>query len=64
MDYRGLESGDLLKALGDDAQRWAQAFMQIIVEPGKEIDEALMIAWFANAIEHSNDVRRWARERQ
>jgi hypothetical protein len=57
-DYTEMQAGDMLQAVGDDAVKWAKAFCQII--PGA--DEALMIAWFANAIEHSSDVRRWRKE--
>ncbi len=48
-DYR--EGMDILKMVGTDASKWAEAFQQLIVDPGKEIDEGLMIGWFANAIE-------------
>lgn len=48
---RNLSDGALLRVLGDDAGRWASAFMRIVVKPGVAIDEGLMIGWFANAIE-------------
>ena len=52
-----------LSALGDDARKWAQAFSQSAVNLGyPPMDEGWLIAWFANAIEHSSDVRRWRRE--
>ncbi|MCA0358718.1 MAG: hypothetical protein LCH78_18040 [Proteobacteria bacterium] len=51
-NYAAMSPGDMLTALGDDAQKWAEAFCQI--HGG---DEDLMLAWFANAIEHSHDVR-------
>jgi hypothetical protein len=34
-----------------DAQKWAQEFMRLFGDKRDEIDEGLMIAWFANAIE-------------
>lgn len=56
IDYAGLSAGKLVDTCGLDAAKWAAAFMQLVV--GKEtlagkalIDEGLMIAWFANAIE-------------
>ena len=41
---------DLVKTQDVDAQKWAQSFMQTITEHKIEIDESLMISWFANAI--------------
>jgi hypothetical protein len=62
-DYIAMTSADMLTALGDDGQKWAKAFIQIIDKIGRDkIDEGFMIGWFANAIEHSNAVRRWRRE--
>jgi hypothetical protein len=62
-NYAAMSDGDVLQALGDNGQKWAQAFMQTIGRIGRDkIDEGLMVVWFANAIEHSNDVRRWQRE--
>lgn len=62
-NYCDMQGGDMLKALGDNGQLWAQAFIQIIDRIGRDkIDEGFMIGWFANVIEHSNAVRRWARE--
>jgi hypothetical protein len=60
-DYTVMKDGDLLEALGDDASKWAEAFCQIKASArwsADDIDRDLMIAWFANAIEHSHDVRR------
>lgn len=45
-----------VSAWGDDAKRWAAEFMTR-VEAGVVIDEALMLGWFANAIEVSHDTR-------
>src|SRR5258707_15656595 len=57
-DYKAMQAGDMLAAMGDDARKWADAFCQL--NPGA--DWGLMLGWFASSIEHSNDVRRWRRE--
>ena len=60
-DYSEMTAGELLNELGDDARKWATAFGQrFTVSDDKgpvEDQEGLMLAWFANAIEHSHDVR-------
>lgn len=59
-DYTAMESVEMLTALGDDAGKWAAAFCQTFakVHPDQPVpDEGWMIGWFANAIEHSHDVR-------
>jgi len=64
-DYTKFANGaDLLAALGDEGMKWAAAFCQT-TEKVFDIKLELMyvVGWFANAIEHSNDVRRWAREK-
>lgn len=62
-DYTALQDGDMLAAVRDDAFKWATAFCQHAEKLGHHgIDHGWMIGWFANAIEHSGDVRRWARE--
>jgi hypothetical protein len=51
---------EMLEYCGDNAARWAEAFCRIKEKQGwgaMDIDEALMIGWFANAIEHSTQVR-------
>ena len=52
------DPSELLKKQDTDAQHWAQSFMSRI-EQGfftkEEIDESLMIVWFANAIENAKD---------
>ena len=50
-DYRKLSAGEFLAEVGTDARKWAEAFMQV----SPLIDEATMIAWFANAIEAGRD---------
>ena len=57
--YRDMDSGELVNALGDDASKWAEAFQEIVVDQGLEINEGLMIGWFANAIEGSYSARTW-----
>lgn len=65
-DYTAMEVGLLLRELGDDAQRWAEAFVQHahkVRERGDDpLDVGWLTTWFANAIEHSSDVRRWRSE--
>lgn len=38
-----------------DGLVWAQEFMRMIVNRGVVIDEALMVSWFANALERGFD---------
>lgn len=48
------EPEDLIKEESTNAQEWAQMFIKTKKENNwtiKDIDEGLMIAWFANAIE-------------
>lgn len=67
-DYTALDSCELLKVLADDARQWAAAFVQHAkkVEARGEdpLDEGWLTTWFANAIEHSSDVRRGRSEPQ
>jgi len=44
-------SGEFLERLGIDAQGWAHEFINHWGKRKNEIDEALMIGWFANSIE-------------
>lgn len=55
MDYTKLDGADLLHAMGDNASKWAAAFCQL--NPDINADEDTLMMWFANAIEHSNDLR-------
>ena len=58
--YADMDSSTLLEALADDAAKWASAFNQHARKIGYQgMDEGWLISWFANAIEHSADVRRW-----
>ena len=65
-DYSAMTEPQLLNAMGDDASQWAAAFCQIAKRHGHDLDEGWMIGWFANAIEHSTQVRtrRMAAETQ
>lgn len=57
MTYREMDTAEFHAAMGDDAQQWAKAFMEIVINGGVEVDEALMSGWFANAIETAHDKR-------
>ncbi len=58
-DYAAMSGPKLLDSLGDDGSLWAAAFCQIAKKNhGLDIDEGWMLAWFANAIEHSTAVRQ------
>lgn len=52
--YTAMSAGDMLTALGDDAEKWAAAFAEL--HPA--VPQDVMVGWFANAIEHSGDLRR------
>lgn len=57
-DYTEMDGPALLAALRDDGMKWAVAFNQHAVQLGySEMDEGWLCSWFANAIEHSTDVR-------
>jgi hypothetical protein len=61
-DYTALTGPQLLEALGDDASKWAEAMQQhneiSAVRKGRADEVAFMLTWFANAIEHSSEVRK------
>lgn len=62
-NYTEMSGPELLKACGDDASVWAAAFRQTAINLGySDMDEGWLVTWFANAIEHSSDVRRWRSE--
>lgn len=57
-DYTAMESCAMVSECADDAAKWAKAFCQHAEKLGHPgIDEGWVIGWFANAIEHSTDVR-------
>lgn len=64
MDYTAMSGPEMLNAVRDDAMRWAEAFCQMKKKWNwrlEDIDEGLMVGWFANAIEHSDMTRQKAR---
>lgn len=51
-------SVELLNYCRDDAAKWAAEFRKTAIKLGySDMDEGWLIGWFANAIEHSHDVR-------
>jgi len=54
-DYTKLNGPELLLACGDSGDKWATAFCQY--NPDIEVDQHVLMGWFANAIEHSHDIR-------
>jgi len=59
-DFQTMSDPELLNYCGADAHKWAEAFCRIKEMQGwgaTDIDEGLMIGWFANAIEHASHVR-------
>lgn len=61
VQHRALLEGETLKVVHPqvphsfDGLVWAQEFMRMIVNRGIEIDESLMVSWFANALERGFD---------
>ena len=59
-DYTAMTAPQMLEACGDDAMAWSHAFCQTAAKLGINLGddpEGWMVGWFANAIEHSHDVR-------
>ena len=52
-EYKDIPEHLLAGVLGADAQKWAGAFQEIVVNENKFVDESLMLGWFANAIEQA-----------
>lgn len=50
IDYKGMDGGDFLQAVGMDGKLWADAFMQMWGDKLNEVDHGLMLGWFCNAI--------------
>lgn len=50
-----INAEDLVKNQDIDASHWAAAFMQIFGSDLRQIDEGLMISWFANSIMVTHD---------
>jgi hypothetical protein len=57
MTYREMSAPEMLEALGQDASKWADAFLEI--NPGVA-DHGTMLGWFANAMCNQLDVQRRA----
>lgn len=60
-----LSDSELLKYCRDDASRWAAAFSAVKSAQDwgpNDIDESLMLTWFANAIEQATSYRLSARQ--
>ncbi len=58
LQYTAMASHQILETCGTDAARWATAFCQHARKLGySPMDEAWVTGWFANAIEHSTDLR-------
>jgi len=58
IDYTAMTEHEMVNSLSDDAMKWAKAFCQFAKKMGYgDIDEDWAVGWFANAIEHSSDVR-------
>lgn len=61
---------EVLEYCGDNGKRWAEMFCRIVNKIIRkehnledfDLDEGWIAGWFANAIEHSSDVRRWGNE--
>jgi len=56
-DYTAMDGPKLLKACADNGMNWATAFCQHAAKQGVTVEVDWVFAWFANAIEHSHDVR-------
>lgn len=57
-DFDSMEGPALLDYCGDSGMRWAEAFCHTAKKLGySDMDEDWVFGWFANAIEHSTDVR-------
>jgi len=55
-DYKAMSGPDMVHALGMDATKWASAFCQY--NPEANVDEHVVMGWFANAIMHTLDLER------
>lgn len=53
-------SAEFLNRLGMDGQLWAQEFLKMWGDKFEEVDEGLMIAWFANSIMSGWDNKSWS----
>ena len=55
VDYTAMSGPEFMEAVGVDAQKWADAFIQYQEAFGMGIDRDLMIGWFANALMAMHD---------
>lgn len=53
-DYTNLNGPQLISACGSDAYKWAGAFCQL--NPDVDVDQDVLMGWFANAIMTSLDL--------
>lgn len=57
-NFDEMEGPALLEYCGDNGMRWAEAFCHTASKLGySDMDQEWVFGWFANAIEHSIDVR-------
>ena len=62
-NYVEMDGPTMVQECGADGMMWAEAFCQIKKAQGwstDDIDEGVMVAWFANAIETACQVRQRA----
>lgn len=58
VDFDAMDGTELLAYCGDSGMKWAEAFCHTAKKLGySDMDEDWVFGWFANAIEHSRDVR-------
>jgi hypothetical protein len=50
VDYTQFSDGELMRAVGMDGVKWADAFMQMWGNRLSDINHSLMTTWFCNAI--------------
>lgn len=48
INYKSLDDGEFLKAVGMDGKKWTEAFLQL--HPEGSADHGLLLGWFCNAI--------------
>lgn len=58
INYVAMDGPTMLRECGQDAVKWAAAFDQIVIQRGLDVDEELMIVWFANSIMNALDIER------
>ena len=57
-DFDKMSDPELLAYCGDNGMKWAEAFCDTAKRLGYgDLDQEWVCGWFANAIEHSTDVR-------